>query len=143
MKTRMETKNVLSGLTLRLRSLTAGLIPSSISQYWCGRVLLLNNFRQKRFVPAIVALAIGVATLTSFPVPASAGNIVVNPNFSPANAGAGYGAVLGWTQVPYPASLDLPYQIGSNTSVQPFWNNGTVPIGILTVGFIQVLSVNT
>ena len=69
--------------------------------------------------------------------PALAGNIVVAPNFSsptPFPTGGsypGYGAVDGWTA----STLDFT---GNNTIGGPFWDNGTAPDGISTVGFIQV-----
>jgi hypothetical protein len=79
-----------------------------------------------------------VMSLCTAPTVASA-NIILNPNFFPANGGAGYGAVPNWTQSPFPSTLGgFPYLSGSNTSAGPFWNQGTVPGGISTVGFIQV-----
>lgn len=55
---------------------------------------------------------------------------VTNPNFMPANPGVGYGPVPGWTES---SSANL----GSNNSSQPFFDNGTLPAGDSTVGFIQ------
>lgn len=52
---------------------------------------------------------------------------VTNPNFSPATEG--YGVVPGWTGTPETGSLTF------NTNLQ--WNNGTLPAGDTTVGFIQ------
>ncbi|HEV2579027.1 MAG TPA: PEP-CTERM sorting domain-containing protein [Acidobacteriaceae bacterium] len=52
---------------------------------------------------------------------------VTNPNFSPATEG--YGVVPGWTGTPETGSLTY------NTNLQ--WNNGTLPAGDTTVGFIQ------
>jgi hypothetical protein len=52
---------------------------------------------------------------------------VTNPNFSPANPNPGYGAVPGWTET---SAVQ-----GSNAPGQPFWDNGTAPVG--TAGFIQ------
>ncbi len=79
-----------------------------------------------------------VVALCAVPRVASA-NIILNPNFFPANGGSGYGGVPNWTQSPFPSTLGgFPYLSGSNTSSQPFWDQGTVPGGISTVGFIQV-----
>lgn len=58
---------------------------------------------------------------------AKADDFVTNGTFSPANPGVGYGAVPSWTGTG---------NTGSNSSSQPFWNNGTIPSGT-TVGFIQ------
>jgi hypothetical protein len=56
---------------------------------------------------------------------------VANPNFSPANPGVGYGSVPSWTEA---GSGGL----GSNNSTgQPFFDNGTLPAGDTTAGFIQ------
>jgi|GEM_PF-3439768 len=67
-------------------------------------------------------------------------NVVVNPNFSPANSGAGYGPVAGWTQSPFPSALTgFPYLTGSNDQSQPFWDNGRTNVTEdATVGFVQV-----
>ena len=47
--------------------------------------------------------------------------------------------MTGWTQTPYPSTLGgFAYLSGSNISGQPFWDQGTVPGGIATAGFIQV-----
>jgi PEP-CTERM motif len=54
---------------------------------------------------------------------------VTNPNFSPANPGVGYGPVSGWTET---SAVE-----GSNNSTQPFFDNGSLPGGDSTVGFIQ------
>ena len=56
-------------------------------------------------------------------------NIVANPSFGPANGGNGYGAVAGW--------MSGTGSTGSNGSSQPFWDNGTVPAGTTSVGFVQ------
>lgn len=47
------------------------------------------------------------------------------------NSGDGYGSVTGWTETPTNGVE------GSNSLGQPFWNNGSVPSGITTVGFLQ------
>jgi hypothetical protein len=67
-------------------------------------------------------------------------NYLTNPYFGPGNSGAGYGAVAGWTQNPYPsASPGFPYLTGSNDIFQPFWDNGRTNVsGATTVGFVQV-----
>lgn len=54
---------------------------------------------------------------------------VTNPNFSPANPLPGYGPVSGWTGTGATGSTTF------NTT--GFWNNGTLPAGITTAGFIQ------
>src|ERR1700756_3793793 len=59
---------------------------------------------------------------------------VTNPNFSPANPSPGYGPVSGWTETSAPGTN---LTLGSNNSTEPFWDNGTVPSGITTVGFLQ------
>lgn len=58
---------------------------------------------------------------------AKADQFVTNGTFSPANPNPGYGSVTGWNGTG---------NTGSNSSTQPFWNNGTIPSGT-TVGFIQ------
>ena len=69
--------------------------------------------------------------------PALAGNIVVNPNFfspTPFQPVVPIPATVrlsGWTA----STLDFT---GNNTIGGPFWDNGTAPDGISTVGFIQV-----
>ena len=57
-------------------------------------------------------------------------NFVVNPTFGPANGDAGYGDVDGWS------STDTS-RTGSNDDTQPFWDNGIIPDGTATVGFVQ------
>jgi len=54
---------------------------------------------------------------------------VTNPNFSPSNGVPGYGAVPGWTSTGATGSTVY------NTS--GFWNNGSLPSGDTTAGFIQ------
>jgi PEP-CTERM motif len=54
---------------------------------------------------------------------------VTNPNFSPANPSPGYGAVTGWTESS-PA-------MGAVSSGESFFDNGTLPAGDTTAGFIQ------
>lgn len=54
---------------------------------------------------------------------------VTNPDFSPANGVPGYGAVTGWTGTGATGSTYY--------NTVGFWNNGTLPAGITTVGFIQ------
>jgi hypothetical protein len=81
-----------------------------------------------------------IAALLSFAtasITAKASNLVSNPNFAStnyqfpgyANSPAGNNQIVGWTAVSGGAT-------GFNTS--GFWNNGTVPTGINSVGFIQV-----
>lgn len=73
-----------------------------------------------------------VLTLLAFAgvgLSARADDFVTNGNFSPANAGVGYGPVSGWTE-----SSGVQ---GSNGSAGPFWDNGALPAGDTTVGFIQ------
>ena len=70
------------------------------------------------------------------PVAASATNLVSNPDFAPANSGAGYGPISGWTQVLPTPLAGFPYLTGTNSSAGPFYDNGTAPAS--TVGFIQV-----
>jgi hypothetical protein len=55
---------------------------------------------------------------------------VANSNFSPANPGVGYGAVPSWTEA---GSGGL----GSVAQGQTFFDNGTLPAGDSTAGFIQ------
>ena len=57
-------------------------------------------------------------------------NFVVNPTFGPANGDAGYGDVDGWS------STDTS-RTGSNDDTQQFWDNGTLPDGTATVGFVE------
>lgn len=59
---------------------------------------------------------------------ARADNLVTNPNFAPATGG--YGPVPGWTE-------SSTAGLGSNNSSGPFWDNGTLPAGDTTAGFIQ------
>jgi len=54
---------------------------------------------------------------------------VTNPDFSPSNGVPGYGAVSGWTATGNTGSTVF------NTA--GFWNNGSLPSGDTTAGFIQ------
>ena len=74
-----------------------------------------------RVIAAVVMFAgLGLA--------ARADNLVSNPNFAPATTG--YGPVPGWTE-------SAATGLGSNNSSGPFWDNGTLPAGDTTAGFIQ------
>jgi hypothetical protein len=76
-------------------------------------------------------------TLFSFAGFANASDIVVNGTFAPDNTTyPGYGAVPGW------AGLDGNANTGSNVYGQPFWDNGYVPGGATTVGFVQAATLN-
>lgn len=85
-----------------------------------------------------LGLATTVLALVAFAATAKADNFVSNPNFaatSPVSPGyinspaAGDNAIAGWT-----ASAAGQ---GSNTSGMPFWDNGVLPAGDNSVGFIQ------
>jgi hypothetical protein len=54
---------------------------------------------------------------------------VTNPDFGPSNGVPGYGAVTGWTGTGLTGSTTF--------NINGLWNNGTLPAGITTVGFIQ------
>ena len=62
--------------------------------------------------------------------PIWAGNIVLNPDFSVSGPYSLYSAIPDWT-------ASTPSNSGSSNG-DPFWDNGTVPAGISSVGFIQV-----
>jgi hypothetical protein len=74
---------------------------------------------------------LAVLTLLAFAgagLSAKADDFVTNGNFSPANPNPGYGTVPSWTGTG---------NTGSNSASEPFWNNGTLPSGDTTAGFIQ------
>jgi hypothetical protein len=77
-----------------------------------------------------LALATTLLLFAGFAVTAKADNFVTNGNFSPSNGVPGYGAVSGWTE-------GGPTIGSTNFNVAGFWNNGTLPAGDTTVGFIQ------
>ena len=74
---------------------------------------------------------------------AHADNLILNPNFvvTPANGYPGYGPVANWTAPTLTGQY--PYLSGSNTSAGPFFNNGTLPAGASTTGFIQAYTGGT
>ncbi|HEX4156383.1 MAG TPA: PEP-CTERM sorting domain-containing protein [Acidobacteriaceae bacterium] len=81
-------------------------------------------------------LGIVIAALVCFAgvsVAAKADNFVTNPDFAPPNAYPGYGSVPDWTGTTVsgggPGSTDF--------NVAGFWNNGTLPSGDTSAGFIQ------
>jgi hypothetical protein len=76
-------------------------------------------------------LATTLLLIAGFAATAKADDFVTNGNFSPANAGLGYGAVSGWT------ASGTSGLLGSNGSGGTFWDNGTLPSGDTTVGFLQ------
>jgi hypothetical protein len=77
-----------------------------------------------------LAVATTLLLFAGVAVTAKADDFVTNGNFSPGNAFPGYGPVSGWTEV---GSLT-----GSTTfNAFGFWNNGTLPAGDTTAGFIQ------
>ena len=81
-------------------------------------------------------LATSVAIL-AFATVAKADNLVVDGTFAPANpVYPGYGPVGPWT------GTDGSANIGSNTAAGPFWDNGYVPGGATTVGFVQAASID-
>ena len=72
--------------------------------------------------------AAGLVLLAGFAVTAKAD--VINPNFTSSNPFPGYGPVPGWTET--------GAGTGSTTfNTSGFWNNGTLPAGDTTAGFIQ------
>lgn len=77
-----------------------------------------------------LAVATTLLVLAGFAAAAKA-DIVTNGNFSPANSGVGYGAVSGWT------ASGASGLFGSNGPGGAFWDNGTLPAGDSTVGFLQ------
>jgi hypothetical protein len=76
-----------------------------------------------------LCIAASLVLLAGFTVTAAKAD-VTNPDFSPSNGVPGYGAVPGWTGVGATGS--------TNFNTAGFWNNGTLPAGDTTVGFIQV-----
>lgn len=83
-----------------------------------------------------LALATTLLVLVGFAAAAKADDFVTNGNFSPAdNSGAdpsGYGSVAGWTETPSGAGLG-----STDFLVTGLWNNGTLPGGDTTAGFIE------
>lgn len=75
-------------------------------------------------------LAIATTLLVLVGVAATAKADVTNGNFSPSNGVPGYGPVSGWTE-------GGPLLGSTNFDVTGFWNNGTLPAGDTTAGFIQ------
>lgn len=75
-------------------------------------------------------LATTLLLLAGFAATAKADNFVTNGNFAPGNAFPGYGPVSGWTEVGTTTGSTVFNTIG-------LWNNGTIPAGDTTVGFIQ------
>ena len=77
-----------------------------------------------------LVLATTLFALVSFAATAKADNFVTNGNFSPSNGVPGYGPVAGWTEVGAGTG-------STSFNTTGFWNNGTLPAGDTTTGFIQ------
>lgn len=91
----------------------------------------------------IFTLFVGVAVLMAT-VGVAKADLVKNPDFASTNyADPGYtnypasgdNAIANWTGTPVVAGVSAS---GSNTYGQPFWNNGSAPVDVTTVGFLQV-----
>ncbi|HXS14083.1 MAG TPA: PEP-CTERM sorting domain-containing protein [Acidobacteriaceae bacterium] len=78
-----------------------------------------------------LVFATTLLVLGGFAVTAKA-DIVTNGNFSPSNGVPGYGAVSGWTETTTSGGLG-----STNFNTSGLWNNGTLPAGDTSVGFIQ------
>ena len=89
-------------------------------------MLNLKPLFQISAVSALLLIAAGSA---------HADNLILNPNFTASNPSPGYGPVTNWTA----PTLAGPYAYlsGSNNASGPFFNNGTLPSGVTTTGFIQ------
>jgi hypothetical protein len=75
-------------------------------------------------------VATALLVFAGFALSAKADNFVTNGNFAPSNGVPGYGSVPNWTTVGAGTG-------STNFNTTGIWNNGTLPAGITSAGFIQ------